>query len=50
MFANVATNVDAYRRKQYKVEVWIIRIIIEAWELLFLSDIQVALNSFNGNC
>jgi hypothetical protein len=37
MFASVATNVVSYRRKQHKVEVWIIRLIIEAWELLLLS-------------
>jgi hypothetical protein len=30
MFASVATNVVAYRRKQHKVEEWIISIIIEA--------------------
>jgi hypothetical protein len=49
MFASVATNVAAYRRKQHKVEEWIIRLIIEAWEHLLLSTIHVALNSFNDN-
>jgi hypothetical protein len=49
MFASVATNVAAYRRKQHKDEEWIISLIIEAWELLLLSTIQVALNSFNGS-
>jgi hypothetical protein len=48
MAASVANNVVAYRRKQQKVEVWIIRLITEAWELLLLSASQVALNLFNG--
>jgi hypothetical protein len=47
MFASDSSNVVAYRRKQHKAKVWIIRLIIEAWELLLLSTIQVALNSFN---
>jgi hypothetical protein len=47
MVASVVNNVVAYRRKQHKVEVWIIRIVIEAWEILLLSTIHVALNSFN---
>jgi hypothetical protein len=49
MVASVANNVVAYRRKQQKVEVWIIRLITEAWELLLLSASQVALNLFNGS-
>jgi hypothetical protein len=47
MFESVATNVVAYRRKQHKDEEWIISLIIESWELLFLSTIEVVLNSFN---
>jgi hypothetical protein len=34
MFASVATNVSAYRRKQHRAEEWIISLKIEAWELL----------------
>jgi hypothetical protein len=49
MYASVATNVATYRRKQHKAEEWIISLIIEAWELLLLSAIQVALNLFNGS-
>jgi hypothetical protein len=30
MFASVATNVVAYRRKEHKDEEWIISLIIEA--------------------
>jgi len=39
MVASAANNVVAYRRKERKVEVWIIRIIKEAWEILLLSNI-----------
>jgi hypothetical protein len=49
MFASVATNVVAYRRKEHKYEEWITSLKIEAWEILLLSTIQVALNSFNGS-
>jgi hypothetical protein len=49
MYASDDTNVATYRMKQHKVEEWIIGLIIEAWELLLLSSIQVALNSFNDS-
>jgi len=49
MFSSVATDVFAYGRKQQTVEVLITRLIKEAGELLLLSTIQVALNSFNGS-
>jgi hypothetical protein len=32
-----------------KLEVWIIRLITEAWEILLLSSSHVALNLFNGS-
>jgi hypothetical protein len=37
MIVSVANNVVEYGRKQQKYEVWIIRLIKEAWELLLLS-------------
>jgi hypothetical protein len=49
MLASVATNVATYRRKQHKAKEWIISLIIEAWDILLLSTIQVELNSFNGS-
>jgi hypothetical protein len=49
MIASVATNVVAYGGKQHKVEVLIIRLIKEAWELLLLSANQVASKLFNGS-
>ena len=49
MVSSVYNNVVAYRRKEWKVEVWIIRIKTEAWEILWLSSIQVELNLFNDN-
>ena len=49
MYANAPTNVATYRRKQHKVEEWIISLIIEARDILLLLAIQVALNSFNGS-
>jgi hypothetical protein len=49
MISSVATNFVAYGGKQYKVEVLIIKIIKEAWELLLLSANKVASKLFNGN-
>ena len=42
-------NVATYRRKKQKDEVWLIRLIIEAWKILLLSTSQEALNVFNGS-
>jgi hypothetical protein len=49
MIASVVDDVVAYGRKQQKVEVLIIRLIKETWELLLLLANQVASNLFNGN-
>ena len=42
MFSSVVTDVVSYGRKQQKVEVLIIRLIKEAWELLLSLANQVA--------
>jgi hypothetical protein len=47
MFTSDATDVPTYGRKEHKVEVLIIRLIKEEWELLLSSANQVASKSFN---
>jgi len=43
------SSVDAYGGKQYKSEVFIIKLIKEPWELLLLSAKEVASKLLNGS-